>query len=118
MQAIVALGVSFAIDDFGTGHSSFAYLRDLPVSTLKLDRTFMDPICRSDRDARVCQGMISLGHALGLSIVGEGVEGRKQALFLKAYGCDQVQGFHFAKPMTDAAFKDYCAATARAQRAA
>lgn len=99
LQALQDLGVELAIDDFGVGYSSMAYLKRLPVSTLKLDRSFIDQISNDPRDRDLCAGMISLAHKLGLIVVAEGVETADQCAILKDMGCDQCQGYFYSKPV-------------------
>jgi len=92
-------GVHISIDDFGTGYSSMAYLKRLPVGTLKLDRHFVAEIARDARDADLCAGMIALAHKLGLKVVAEGVETEDQARALAERDCDIFQGYLFSKPL-------------------
>ena len=95
------LGVSVAIDDFGTGHSSLSRLRELPVTTLKIDRSFVTAMT-NDEDARVIvTGVIALGHALGLTVVAEGVETQDQLDMLRTFGRDILQGYLFARPLPE-----------------
>jgi diguanylate cyclase (GGDEF)-like protein/PAS domain S-box-containing protein len=101
LHDLVGLGVRLAIDDFGTGYSSFAYLRDLPVHEVKLAMSFISPLGRSERDARVVAGMIHMAHELGLRVVAEGVENPVQLEVLRRLGCDAAQGFLFARPSED-----------------
>ena len=101
------LGVSVAIDDYGTGYSSLAYLRDLPVDELKLDRAFIAPMVRDPRAAVIVHSTIDLGHALGLTVVAEGVEDLPAAEALTALGCDAAQGFLYAKPMPGERLEDW-----------
>jgi len=98
-ERLAQVGVSLAIDDFGTGYSSLAYLSKLPASQLKIDRCFVQDVDR-DVDARaiVC-AVIKLSHALGLTVVAEGVETPAQLDILRRLGCDELQGFLFARPM-------------------
>jgi FOG: EAL domain len=93
------LGVQVSVDDFGTGYSSLSYLKRLPVDTLKIDRSFIDEIPDNADDVAIARSIISLGHHLNLKIVAEGVETAAQAEFLRAHGCDEVQGYYFAKPV-------------------
>ncbi len=99
LRQIRQRGVTVAIDDFGTGYSSMAYLRELPIDTLKIDRSFVDPLRDSDVDTTVLDALVTIGHALGLSVVAEGVETPEQADWLTARGCDRLQGFHLARPV-------------------
>ncbi|MEN4904716.1 EAL domain-containing protein [Luteimonas sp. TWI1437] len=92
-------GVCLSIDDFGTGFSSMAYLRDLPLDALKIDRVFVRDVAHDVHSAAICRALIDLGHGLGLSIIAEGVEDAAQCDWLIAHGCDQAQGYHFGRPM-------------------
>ena len=102
------LGVGIHIDDFGTGYSSLSYLAELPVKTLKIDRAFISRLADSDSNTRVVQAIIALGKAMGLSIVAEGVETAEQYAAVRKLGCDAVQGFFIAKPMSAERFRDWC----------
>ncbi len=93
------LGVRTAIDDFGTGYSSLAYLKDLPIDYLKIDRTFVKDIVTSSHDAAIASSIISLAHNLGMNVVAEGVEDSEILEVLKLFGCDQYQGFFFSRPV-------------------
>ena len=93
------IGVALSIDDFGTGYSSLAYLRKMPASQIKIDRSFVSDLGQSDDALAVVKAVISLAHALGLKVVAEGVETEAQADALVLLGCDELQGFLFAKPM-------------------
>jgi diguanylate cyclase (GGDEF)-like protein len=99
LRRLKRLGVRLALDDFGTGHSSLAYLTQLPIDTLKIDRSFVDPLGDSDQTRAVVRSITALARALGLSTVAEGVETRSQLESLRALGCDEVQGYYFARPM-------------------
>ncbi|WP_288902287.1 EAL domain-containing protein [uncultured Sneathiella sp.] len=101
------LGVSFAIDDFGTGYSSLAYLRQLPVSALKIDKTFIDGLTENVDDAAIAQTVISLGRSLGMKVLAEGVETMEQVEFLWSAQCHQAQGFLFSRPVEAAAVMPY-----------
>ncbi|MDY7526564.1 putative bifunctional diguanylate cyclase/phosphodiesterase [Cryobacterium sp. 10C2] len=92
-------GIRIAIDDFGTGYSSLAYLRDLPVDELKLDRSIVSPMKDDPRAAALVSSTIELAHSLGLTMVAEGVEDAEVYADLARYGCDEAQGFHMSRPM-------------------
>jgi len=92
-------GSSLAIDDFGTGHSSLAYLRTLPARQLKIDRSFVADLGLSGDAMAVVDAVIRLAHALGLRVVAEGVETERQRDILETLGCDEFQGYLFARPM-------------------
>jgi diguanylate cyclase (GGDEF)-like protein len=99
------LGVATSIDDYGTGYSSLAYIKQLAVNELKIDRTFVSGMEADRRNAAIVRSTIELGHNLGLSVVAEGVETAHELEELRRFGCDAVQGYHFARPMTAAAFE-------------
>jgi EAL domain-containing protein (putative c-di-GMP-specific phosphodiesterase class I) len=91
--------VSLAIDDFGSGFSSFAYLRHLPVHTIKIDSSFIGGIGQNRDDEIIIKAIIELSHALGKRVVAEGVETSQQLDFLRAQSCDEAQGFFLALPV-------------------
>ena len=93
------LGVGIAIDDFGTGYSSLSHLRVVPATTLKIDRSFVDDLDRVGTAPAIIGAIITMGHALGLNIVAEGVERREQLDLLSVLGCDTAQGFLLARPV-------------------
>lgn len=114
LVAMHNMGISLSLDDFGTGYSSLAYLRQLPVSTLKIDRSFVMEIGNGQTEgATLVRTILSLGTNLGLDMVGEGVETEEQAQFLKSHGCSKVQGFLFSKPVPLVALRDLLRAGAR-----
>lgn len=98
-EELARIGVFLAIDDFGTGYSSLNYLRQLPAKQLKIDRSFVSDLEHSEDARAVVGAVVSLAHAMGLCVVAEGVETRGQRDILVAAGCDQLQGFYFARPM-------------------
>jgi diguanylate cyclase (GGDEF)-like protein/PAS domain S-box-containing protein len=97
--------VKISIDDFGTGYSSLAYLRALPVDEVKIDRTFVGDMVRSDSDKNIVRATIDLAHDLGLKVVAEGVEDLETADMLHGMGCDRLQGFYVSHPLSAADFK-------------
>ncbi len=99
LQRIRELGISAAIDNFGTGYSSMRYLKQFPVNTLKIDRSFVHNITVDPRDAAIVTSGIVLGHSLGMSVVAEGVETEEQLAFLRNAQCELAQGFLFSRPL-------------------
>jgi diguanylate cyclase (GGDEF)-like protein/PAS domain S-box-containing protein len=114
LHALRNMRVSVSIDDFGTGYSSLSYLKHLPISTVKIDRSFIHELTNSSDDAAIVQGIISMAHHLGLSVVAEGVETHEQHQRLLSYHCDGFQGFGLAKPMPLAELERLLAAQERA----
>jgi diguanylate cyclase (GGDEF)-like protein/PAS domain S-box-containing protein len=104
MTALKALGVRLSIDDFGTGYSSLGYLKRFPVDSVKVDRSFVDGLGIEGEDSAIVAAVVSLGHALGLSVVAEGVETSGQLHELLALGCDRAQGYWFSGPRTPTEF--------------
>ena len=103
MHALREAGVRWSIDDFGTGYSSLAYLQRLPVSELKIDRSFVDHVDASPARVALLQSIVQLGHGLGLQVTAEGVERHEEWAALQQAGCDLAQGWLFARPMPAAA---------------
>ena len=98
LNELKRIGVQIAMDDFGTGYSSLSYLSGLPIDCLKIDRAFVMRLDKDGRDAALAQAIVSMGHALGLRVLAEGVETREQLARLRSQGCDEGQGYFFAKP--------------------
>jgi EAL domain-containing protein (putative c-di-GMP-specific phosphodiesterase class I) len=101
------MGVWLAIDDFGTGYSSLAYLKQLPVTTLKVDRSFVSSMDKSEDDAVIVRSTIALGRNLGLHVVAEGVETKAVMDELRALGCELAQGYYVSRPVPARAFEDW-----------
>jgi diguanylate cyclase (GGDEF)-like protein/PAS domain S-box-containing protein len=101
MKQFIQKGIKFSIDDFGTGYSSFGYLSKLPVSTLKIDKTFIDHITKNTNDAVIVNAIISMSHSLDLNVIAEGVEKKDQYELLKQNGCDMIQGYYFGRPLSE-----------------
>lgn len=98
LNRLRAEGIKVALDDFGKGYSSLSYLKQLPIDTLKIDKSFIDDI--EDKEGKsLVENIIMIGHKMGYSIVAEGVETNKQNEYLKEFDCDKVQGFYFSKPV-------------------
>jgi diguanylate cyclase (GGDEF)-like protein len=102
LSALRAQGIQIAIDDFGTGYSSLAYLRDLPIDELKLDRSFVAPMAEDARAAALVASTVGLAHGLGLRMVAEGVEDNATYNTLLSQGCDEVQGYYVSRPLSAA----------------
>ncbi len=98
LEEIRGLGLSLALDDFGSGYSSLTYLKNLPISRLKIDRAFLREIGSSGRDAQVFHTIVDLAHQMGLSVTSEGVESEDQLRFVRQAGCDLAQGYLLARP--------------------
>ncbi|MCH7822347.1 MAG: EAL domain-containing protein [Proteobacteria bacterium] len=110
-----AYGIGIHIDDFGTGYSSLSYLAELPVQTLKIDRSFIANLTKSDTNARVVQAIIALARVLELNVVAEGIETSKQYAILRQLKCELVQGYFIAKPMPPDEFQRWCAGNEETQ---
>lgn len=106
LEALRNLGVGVAIDDFGTGHSTLTTLRQLPVTTIKIDRSFVSRITSDASDAAIVAGLISMAHRLGCRVIAEGIETAEQLQFLRENHCDEYQGYHFSAAVPAQAFTE------------
>jgi diguanylate cyclase (GGDEF)-like protein len=99
LKELKALGILLSIDDFGTGYSSLSYLRRFPIDRIKIDQSFTREVDSSPDAAAIARAVIQLGHALGLLVIAEGVENEGQLRFLRENGCDEIQGYIYARPL-------------------
>jgi EAL domain-containing protein (putative c-di-GMP-specific phosphodiesterase class I) len=104
LSRLRALGVRIALDDFGTGYSSLSYLHRFPLTTLKIDRSFVATLGVTLEAVAITRAIIQLGHALGIEVVAEGVETPEQLDFLICEGCDSTQGYLLGRPLDAAAY--------------
>jgi len=100
LNALYGMGLHLTIDDFGTGYSSLSALQQFPITTLKIDQSFVRDVAIDKDDAAIVIAIIQMGHSLNLEVVAEGVESEPQLEFLRRHGCDYVQGNLFGDPMT------------------
>ena len=100
MSRLNDVGIEFAMDDFGTGHSSLVRLKEMPLSLLKIDQTFVKGMMTSTNDAAIVDASVRLGHAIGMSVTAEGIETAEQAEALRKLGCNRGQGYYFAFPQS------------------
>jgi EAL domain-containing protein (putative c-di-GMP-specific phosphodiesterase class I) len=99
LDAIRSRGIRLAIDDFGTGYSSMSLMKHFPIDTIKIDRSFVRDLETNPEDQAIAQAIISMGRALGMTVVAEGVETIEQRAFLRDHACDEIQGYLFSKPV-------------------
>ncbi len=99
LQSFRDMGIALAIDDFGTGYSSMSYLHKLPVTKLKIDKSFVDEIQTGGSGIAIVKAIIVLAKTFGLQITAEGVETKEQLDFLQEHGCDEIQGYYYSKPL-------------------
>jgi diguanylate cyclase (GGDEF)-like protein len=118
LQAVGDMGLHLAVDDFGIGYSSFSYLKNFPLDTLKIDRSFVREIVSHPDDAAITTAITAMGHALGLRVIAEGVETEEQRTLLRRQGCDEMQGYLFSRPVPAAEFARLLAGDTPAPREA
>ena len=99
ISQIMKLGIQFALDDFGVSYSSMQYLKNLPVSLIKIDQGFISDMLTNSNDAKIVNAIIQLSHGMNIHTLAEGVENHEQFQLLKQMGCEYMQGYYFAKPM-------------------
>lgn len=99
LRKLSRLGIDISLDDFGTGYSSFAHIQRLPISALKVDRTFVGNVLENEDDATIVRAMINLAHSLNMQVIAEGAETVQQVGFLADNDCDQIQGYYFSRPV-------------------
>jgi diguanylate cyclase (GGDEF)-like protein len=99
LKELTALGIRLAVDDFGTGHSALGYLRNFPFTSLKIDRSFIRDVDRDPNSAALAQAIITIASSLQLKVVAEGVETREQLELLRGFGCQELQGYVFSRPL-------------------
>ena len=92
-------GYNFSLDDFGTGYSSITYLKETPITAIKIDKSFIDEITQEKDEAQLFDAIVTLSKVIGLSIIAEGVEEEHQVDYLKKAGCDMIQGYYYSKPL-------------------
>ena len=100
MHELAGMGVRFAVDDFGTGYSSLQHLHRLPISAVKIDRSFVQRLCDSSSSYPIVKAIIAVGHSMKMEVIAEGVEQEEQRAILERLGCDGMQGYLFAEPMS------------------
>jgi EAL domain-containing protein (putative c-di-GMP-specific phosphodiesterase class I) len=118
LGAINKMGVRLAIDDFGTGYSSLAQIKRFPIDTLKVDRSFIRDLQTNPEDRAITEAIIAMGKTLSLTVVAEGVETQEQKTFLRQHDCDEMQGYHFSKPIAAEQFAELLEKNGAAVKAA
>jgi len=99
LTRLADMGIKISIDDFGTGYSSLAYLKKLPASELKIDKSFVQDMLNNENDEVIVRSTIDLAHNMDLKVVAEGAEEKETVAHLRTLGCDIIQGYYFSKPL-------------------
>lgn len=110
LDSLERLGVKLSLDDFGTGYSSLAYLKNFPIHTLKIDRSFVTDVAHNFTDQAIAKTIVTLAHSLGMRVIAEGVETQEQSDHLRSFGADCIQGYLITKPLPAAEFEAFLAA--------
>lgn len=101
LEYLKTLGIRIALDDFGTGYSSLSYLKALPITTLKVDKTFIDDVPSAPDSRSLASSIVMIGHRMGLEVIAEGVESREQLQYLRSRKCDKIQGYYISRPLPE-----------------
>ncbi|MNI56204.1 Oxygen sensor protein DosP [compost metagenome] len=107
LEFLKGKGIGVALDDFGTGYSSLSYLRQLPITTLKIDKSFIDGVPGSGDSMPLAGSIVAIGHDMGLKVTAEGVETADQLDFLEEVGCDKIQGYLISRPIPQDEVEDW-----------
>jgi EAL domain-containing protein (putative c-di-GMP-specific phosphodiesterase class I) len=100
LLALRGMNVGISVDDFGTGYSSLSYLKKFPVTTLKIDQSFISDVATNSADAGIVRAVVEMAHGMKLNVIAEGVETKEQFAHLRQSGCDEIQGFWFSRPLS------------------
>jgi EAL domain-containing protein (putative c-di-GMP-specific phosphodiesterase class I) len=107
LEVLRCRGVNFSMDDFGTGYISLSYLKQFPLTTLKIDRSFIEDLHVDEDGREITKAVIAMGQSLNLARLAEGVENEEQLETQRGYGCDCIQGYYYSKPMPVAEMTEY-----------
>jgi EAL domain-containing protein (putative c-di-GMP-specific phosphodiesterase class I) len=99
LESLRNMSVGISIDDFGTGYSSLTYLKRYPINSLKIDRSFVTDVATNPADAGIVRAVVEMAHGMKLNVIAEGVETKDQFAHLQKYGCDEMQGYWFSRPL-------------------
>ena len=99
LDKLMKMGIRIALDDFGTGYSSLNYLREIPISTLKVDKSFIDNMTSNTKEGKIIKNILEMAHSMDLKVIAEGVENEQQLMTLKNMNCDYIQGYYYSKPL-------------------